>query len=292
MRTMKTSLRNPRRTEAGYTLLIMLFIVASMIILLTAATPSLLTQGRREREEEMIWRGNQYVRAIGLYYRKFGKYPNKIDDLYQNTNGLRFLREEYKDPMNTVDGTWRLIYLGPNGQLIGSVNYTNMLQMAMPGGAAMGAPGTIPTGAAGTTQDSSPFGAPGAPPAGTTGTTGQPGAAQSPDQSSSQELPLGGEIIGGNLIGVGSKVKKPSIKNWNGASDYYHWEFIWKPIQVVGAPGAAQPPAAGATGAPPAIPGSSAPSVGNPPANPPETPAPPANPPDQPLPPPDNPPTN
>jgi len=256
---MKTSLRNPRRTEAGYTLLIMLFIVASMIILLTAATPSLLTQGRRQREEEMIWRGNQYVRAIGLYYRKFGKYPNKIDDLYQNTNGLRFLREEYKDPMNTVDGTWRLIYLGPNGQLIGSVNYTNMLQMAMPGGAAMGAPGTIPTGAAGTTQDSSPF---------------------------------GGEIIGGNLIGVGSKVKKPSIKNWNGASDYYHWEFIWKPIQVVGAPGAAQPPAAGATGAPPAIPGSSAPSVGNPPANPPETPAPPANPPDQPLPPPDNPPTN
>jgi type II secretory pathway pseudopilin PulG len=277
---MKTSSRNPRRAEAGYTLLIMLFIVASLIILLTAATPNLLTQGRREREEEMIWRGNQYVRAIGLYYRKFGKYPNKIDDLYQNTNGLRFLREEYKDPMNTVDGTWRLIYLGPNGQLIGSVNYTNMLQMAMPGGAAMGAPGTTPSGAVGTTQGSSPFGAPGAaPPA---GTAAQPGAGQTPDQSASQESPLGGELIGGNLIGVGSKVKKSSIKNWNGASDYYHWEFIWKPIQVVGAPAAAQPPAAGTTGAPPANPGAAPPPGINEPGMPPETPAPP----------PDNPPSN
>ncbi len=286
MRARHASLQRSRRGEAGYTLLIMLFLVASMILMLTAATPSLLTQGRRDREQEMIWRGNQYVRAIGLYYRKFGKYPTKIDDLYQNTNGVRFLREKYTDPMNTVDGSWRLIYLGPNGQLVGSVNYTNMLQMAMPGGAAMGAPGTTPSGAAGTPQGSSPFGAPGSTP--TAGTAAQPGSSQTADQSGPAGAPLGGEIIGGNLIGVGSKVKKSSIKNWNGASDYYHWEFIWKPIQTVGAPAVgAQAPPAGTTGTPPANPGGS---LNNPPQNPPETPAPPANPPDQP--PSDNPPSN
>ncbi len=274
---MRPATQFSRRPEAGYTLLILMFIIASMIIVLTAATPSLLTQGRREREEEMIWRGNQYVRAIGLYYRKFGKYPTKIDDLYQNTNGLRFLREKYKDPMNTTDGTWRLIYLGPNGQLIGSVNYTNILQMSMQGPTAMGAPGTSPQGAAGTPPSTTPFGAPGAAPA---GTTPQAGGAQSPDQSGFQESPLGGEIIGGNIIGIGSKVKKSSIKVWNGASDYYHWEFIWKPIQVVGAPAQAAPPAAGTTATPSPNPGAPFPpgTGNNPSQNPPETPAPPPNP--------------
>jgi type II secretory pathway pseudopilin PulG len=265
---MRSATQLSRRGEAGYTLLILMFLIASMIIVLTAATPSVVTQGRREREEEMIWRGNQYVRAIGLYYRKFGKYPTKIDDLYQNTNGLRFLREKYTDPMNTTDGTWRLIYLGPNGQLIGSVNYTNILQMSMQGPAAMGAPGTSSPGAAGTPQSTNPFGAPGAAPG---GTTPQAGGAQTPDQGGFGESRLGGEVIGGNIIGVGSKVKKSSIKVWNGASDYYHWEFIWKPIQVVGAPAQAAPPAAGTTATPSPSPGT----PGNPPPN---TPAPPPNP--------------
>jgi len=272
---MRRATQPSRRPEAGYTLLILMFIVASMIILLTAATPSLVTQGRREREEEMIWRGNQYVRAIGLYYRKFGKYPTKIDDLYQNTNGVRFLREKYTDPMNTTDGTWRLIYLGPNGQLIGSVNYTNILQMSMQGPTAMGAQGASSSGAAGTPQSTTPFGAPGA---GAAGTTPQAGGAQSPDQSGLEASPLGGEIIGGNIIGIGSKVKKSSIKVLNGATDYYHWEFIWKPIQVVGAPAQAAPPAAGTTATPPTNPFASAPPGINAPGMPPETPAPPPNP--------------
>jgi hypothetical protein len=223
----------------------------------------------------MIWRGNQYVRAIGLYYRKFGKYPTKIDDLYQNTNGVRFLREKYTDPMNTTDGTWRLIYLGPNGQLIGSVNYTNILQMSMQGPTAMGAQGASSSGAAGTPQSTTPFGAPGA---GAAGTTPQAGGAQSQDQSGLEESPLGGEIIGGNIIGIGSKVKKSSIKVLNGATDYYHWEFIWKPIQVVGAPAQAAPPAAGTTAAPPTNPFAGAPPGINSPGMPPETPAPPPNP--------------
>ena len=69
----------------------------------------------------MVWRGEQYQRAIGMYFTKFGRYPTKIDDLAKQTNGIRFLRQAYTDPMNKEDGSWRFIYVGPNGQLIGSL---------------------------------------------------------------------------------------------------------------------------------------------------------------------------
>ena len=117
-----------RRRESGYTLLMVVFLVAIMSITALAVAPNLLTQGRREKEEEMIWRGEQYQRAILLYYQKFGKYPTKIEDLTKQTNGVRFLRQAYPDPMNKEDGSWRFIYVGPNGQLIGSLRPTTMLQ--------------------------------------------------------------------------------------------------------------------------------------------------------------------
>src|ERR1700687_3955490 len=120
-----------RRKQAGYTLLMVVFMVATMIIFAAAVAPNLLTQGRREKEEEVVWRGQQYERAIGLYYRKFGKYPTKIEDLTKQTNGVRFLRQAYKDPMNKDDGSWRFIYVGPNGQLIGSLRQTSLLQGAL-----------------------------------------------------------------------------------------------------------------------------------------------------------------
>ena len=77
-----------------------------------------------------MWRGEQYERAIGMYFQKFGRYPTKIDDLTKQTNGVRFLRQAYTDPMNKEDGCWRFIYVGPNGQLIGSLHGTSLLQAA------------------------------------------------------------------------------------------------------------------------------------------------------------------
>ena len=94
------------------------------------AAPSVRTERRREQEEEMIWRGKQYVHAIKLYYRKNGRFPTNIDDLTKPKNGsLRYLRQEYKDPMNKEDGKWRFIYVGPSGQLIGSTKPQQTLQI-------------------------------------------------------------------------------------------------------------------------------------------------------------------
>jgi type II secretory pathway pseudopilin PulG len=111
-----------KRGEGGYALLMAVFLMTVMLIATITAAPSIRTERQREKEEEMIWRGKQYVRAIKLYYRKNGKFPTNLDDLIKPKNGsLRYLRQDYKDPMNKEDGSWRLIYVGPAGQLIGSL---------------------------------------------------------------------------------------------------------------------------------------------------------------------------
>jgi type II secretory pathway pseudopilin PulG len=222
-----------RRQQAGYTLLMVVFMVAAMIIAAAAAAPNILTQGRREKETEMVWRGQQYVRAIGLYYRKFGKYPTKVEDLTKQTNGVRFLRQAYTDPMNKDDGSWRFIYVGPNGQLIGSLRQTSLLQTALttPGMGALSALG-------GGLQPLSP-------PALTTGANqapgiGQPGQQQNPAAApntlQSQLQPLTGPVLGGNIIGVGSKMKQPSLRIYLGGDTYQEWEFIWNPTGQIALP--------------------------------------------------------
>jgi hypothetical protein len=135
--------RDRRPGERGYTLLFAVFLVALALIATTIAVPSILTQGKREQELEMVWRGKQYERAIGRYTRKFNRNPTKIDDLVKPTNGVRFLRKAYKDPMNDADGTWRFIYVTGGGALIGSVRYTSLQQMAMMDRLATGQTGVV-----------------------------------------------------------------------------------------------------------------------------------------------------
>ena len=132
------SLRD-RPAESGYAYLMALFMVVAVIIASTVVLQNLALQGKRIREQEMIWRGNQYVRAIRLYYHKTGKYPQSLDDLEKGMPELHFLRQEYKDPMNKEDGSWRLIYVNAAGQIIGSVRYASLQQMALLDGAIQGA---------------------------------------------------------------------------------------------------------------------------------------------------------
>ena len=91
----------------------------------------------------MIWRGKQYTRGIKLYYRKTRKFPTSLDDLTKPQIGnIRFMRQAYKDPMNSKDGEWRLIYVGPNGQLIGSLKPQQTIQLSGISGMGGTPPGT------------------------------------------------------------------------------------------------------------------------------------------------------
>ena len=275
---MKPAISNPRRRrEAGYTLLMVVFLVASLSIAAMAVAPNLLTEGRREKEAEMIWRGEQYQRAILLYYQKFGRYPTKIEDLTKQTNGLRFLRQAYPDPMNKEDGSWRFIYMGPNGQLIGSLRPTNLLQSALSSQGISGLSlltggGTqslaLP-GAASTLQQTQTSGMPGIGQQ----TPGMPGIGQqslttgttTPNPLESQPQPLTGPVIGGNIAGVGSKIKKSSLKVYMGGDTYQTWEFIANTTgQQTVLPGQAP---ANPNANPSAAPNGTAPTNGTPPTN-------------------------
>lgn len=261
--------RSARAPERGYALLLVLFLVALITIGLTKAILDYGTQAKREKEIEMIWRGRQYKRAIGLYYGKFGHFPTSMDDLYKGTNGVRFLRQEYKDPMNRADGSWRLIYVTPAGVLIGSVRYTSLSEMAMadrlaatgmafPSGQPAGAPSGSSPGGIGAGFGSFSFpGAPSFPGSPNSAPGGFPqnpsgGAQPVPSQQGFGGMNMGGQpqpiapsgiqpqtlesagpVIGGFIVGVASKINQPSLKVYKGGKTYKQWEFIYNPLEQV-----------------------------------------------------------
>ncbi len=87
-----------------------LFLMVLLLIALAVAAPKVAISIQRDREIELVHRGEQYKRAIKMYYKKFGAYPSSIDQL-MNTNQVRFLRKRYTDPI-TGKNDWRLIYMG------------------------------------------------------------------------------------------------------------------------------------------------------------------------------------
>ncbi len=249
--------------ERGYALLLVVFMATALLVLAMMVAPNILTEGKREKEKEMIWRGKQYARGVKLYYRKMGRFPTSIDDLTKPKVGsLRFMRQPYKDPMNKEDGSWRLIYVGPAGQLIGSLKpqQTN-LQFGQPTGfgtpaGALNAPGTTAQpGAFGQSNafgQSVAFGQLGQPggqtgaaasganqanpanlgnPANPSGVTGTPVSTDQGTDANGQPIPTGDTpvIVGGNIIGVGSKINQKSIMIYEKAKNYRLFEFIWDP---------------------------------------------------------------
>ena len=104
-----------RRAQQGYAFITVLFMAAALAISLAVALPRIAMQAQRVREERLIYRGKQYKRAIQLYFRANKKYPAKMEDL-EDTNGVRYLRRRYKDPMNPLEDEWRIIHMGPDGR--------------------------------------------------------------------------------------------------------------------------------------------------------------------------------
>jgi hypothetical protein len=117
--------------ESGFAFLMALGLIFIALALSLVILENFVTDGKRTREAETIWRGEQYQRAVRLYYHKMGRYPQTVDDLKKGGLNLHFLRQEYKNPMNKTDGTWRFIYVNAAGQIIGSTRYNNLQQMVL-----------------------------------------------------------------------------------------------------------------------------------------------------------------
>jgi hypothetical protein len=257
-----------RGGESGYAYVMALFMVLTVIVGSQVVLRNMVTETRSQRENEMIWRGNQYARAIRMYYHKTGHYPQSQDDLLTGVPNIHFLRSEaVKDPMNKQDGAWRFIYTNASGAIIGSVKYGSMQQMAlmdMNGGQMPGAQPATGSATAGGQTSLSGNGASATPAPGTTTTSttasSTTGGFSLPQMGSSPTTatgitgtgtvlgPLGqpvngtvagpqptgsveGPVFGGQLIGVGSTVDASSIKVYKGGKKYNQWEFIWNPIE-------------------------------------------------------------
>jgi type II secretory pathway pseudopilin PulG len=91
--------------KKGYLVIMLMLAVFAISIGLLVAVPVWQTQVRREQEEELIFRGNQYVEAVRLYLFKYpGRYPTSLRELLEK----KCIRKLYKDPM-TASGEWNVI---------------------------------------------------------------------------------------------------------------------------------------------------------------------------------------
>jgi type II secretory pathway pseudopilin PulG len=265
-RHQKARRQKTRGQEDGYILLTLLLVVALMGIFALAASQLMKIQFeiQRDQEQEMIHRGVQYSRAIRGYYKKFGRYPTKLEDL-DNTNNLRYLRKHYKDPLNK-NKDFKLLHFGEQG-----VTLAGGIGGATPAGSPAGLNGLNPS-----SQSNSAFGSPGGTSAfgnsgvnqsgvfaqssglgsssnsalgansnsqattnqtGTSGSTTTPGSdptqastpvaagtAQVDTSSSSQQL-----VASGPIVGVASLVKKDTIRLFNKKKQYNEWQFVYDP---------------------------------------------------------------
>jgi len=235
-----------RKGEQGYVLLLLLLSVALFIIFAAAIVPTIKYQIEHDREEEMIHRGVQYARAIQHYYKKFNRYPTKIEDL-ESTNNMRFLRKRYKDPTNCHDGKcqdFKLLHFGE-------------VKLTFSGGIGGGTiPGASPAGSPGDQSGSSGFGQPsafgntlggnsltnsnftsgqgqqsGTQTAGSDTTdvsaqvTSQPGTT---DKDTGDQLST--QVFGGGpIVGVVSANKHTGYREFNHKKKYSEWQFIYDP---------------------------------------------------------------
>jgi type II secretory pathway pseudopilin PulG len=84
----------------GYAMAALLIAMSVMAVLMSALLPVWSHMATREKEEELIFRGRQYARAIGLFQRKFANTPPPTIDVLVEQ---RFLRKKYKDPITNDD---------------------------------------------------------------------------------------------------------------------------------------------------------------------------------------------
>ena len=103
-------------SEGGFTLVVVVMVVAIMAIMMAVAVQTVSFQMQREREAELIFRGQQYVEGIRLYRQKYGRYPMRMKELWEADP--RVLRQKWTDPI-TGSEEWGVVFLGQEGQQVG-----------------------------------------------------------------------------------------------------------------------------------------------------------------------------
>ena len=249
-----------------------MFLVALVTISLAAAAPILKKEIQRDREEETMHRGKQYIRAIQLYYRKFHAYPPNLDAL-QDTQQIRFLRKKYVDPITGKDD-WTPVAFGQNkaptamglfNQPLGSSSIAGTGPGGSGGNGLNGTGSTDPNaqngsgsstgnssffnsnqGSSFNNQNSSIFGNQNQNGSGIFSNSGSNGSNGSNGSSTDPNAPgggssggLSGQTFGGaGVIGFSPVGEKQSILIYKKKTHYNEWEFVYDPIADLSTMGA------------------------------------------------------
>lgn len=194
----------------------LLVAMSVMAIVMSTTLPVFSTMARRERETELVFRGQQYARAVMLFQRKYGNaLPPNLDILLNE----RFLRKQYKDPIT-----------GDDFQLVG------------PGSPELALAATAAPAQAGR---ASPRGGPPIVQA-------QPQPQQSPMSGRGvQSNPVTAGQAPGGILGVVSKSKDTSLRVYNNHDKYNEWIFIATQMSVAAGGGATGAQAPGGRGGQP-----------------------------------------
>jgi type II secretory pathway pseudopilin PulG len=245
------------QSQRGYILITLLLFVALLAIAAAAIVPTLTFQIKRDREEEMIHRGAQYTRAVRRYFKKFGRYPTRIEDLV-TTNNVHYLRKAYKDPITGKD--FKLLHMGdiqmsvfgaggpPNGMTgnpgaAANAGFTQAIAgaAAVAGQQAAGQTNLNPAQPADNSNQADTQPAPGDDTPGGPDIAGG-GATDSSSSSSSGNAgkpnssgqggfgsPSAQTFGGGPIVGVASISKAKSIRVFNKKDHYDKWQFYYDP---------------------------------------------------------------
>lgn len=111
----------PCRGCRGFTYVGLLFAIVVLGLALSTAGTVWSAAAQREREAQLLWVGEQYIRAIEGYYLHAPTgnrhYPHSLEDLVEDNRGpvtRRHLRKLYPDPM-TGQLDWKLEQLADGG---------------------------------------------------------------------------------------------------------------------------------------------------------------------------------
>ncbi|MBN8241244.1 type II secretion system GspH family protein [Marinobacter nauticus] len=114
--------------QNGYTYLVLLMVVA--VTMISSSVVSRVTSQLHQRamEEELLFRGEQYRRAIKSFYETGTprRYPGSIDDLLQDPRfvSIHHLRKPWGDPMAGPEGEWGMI-VNASGDIVGVASKSN-----------------------------------------------------------------------------------------------------------------------------------------------------------------------
>lgn len=243
MATSRKLRRNGRGDQRGYILLTLMLFVALLAIAATTIAPVITFQIHRDREEEMIHRGVQYSRAVRRYFKKFGRFPTRLEEL-ESTNNLRFLRKRYKDPITGKD--FKVLHLGDVKLSFGAgITGANPAGVPVLGGAlqnqALQNPALVAAAAgvlanAQTNTNLNPGQAPADGSSSGPNAQGSSGDASSSGTSGTPGTPSPGGLFnsgptfgGGPIVGVASASEKQTIREFNKKNHYNQWQFIYDP---------------------------------------------------------------